>query len=61
MTQSLSEKQIASLIGAGAFLWGVDVGKIRYAGSFCYSNERNRLATFIATAPLSYVMDGSCC
>ena len=31
MAQSLSEMQIASLIGTGVFLWGVGVVKIRYA------------------------------
>lgn len=56
MATSLSEKQIASLISAGAFLWGVGVVKIRYAGPLCYSSEQKRLATFLATAPLSYAM-----
>lgn len=56
MAQSLSQLQIASLIGAGTFLWGVGVVKIRYAGPFCYATNRGRLATFMATVPLSYVM-----
>lgn len=56
MAQSLSELQVAGLIGAGSFLWGVGVVKIRYAAPFCYATSRGRLATFIATVPLSYLM-----
>lgn len=56
MATLLSGNQIASLITAGTFLWGVGVVKIRYAASLCYSNKQKRLATFLVTLPLSYGM-----
>lgn len=56
MPQSLTQLQIASVVGTSTFLWGVGAATIRYVGPYLYSTEKKRLATAAATVPMSYVL-----
>jgi hypothetical protein len=56
LTEHFNQGEVFSLIGLGAFFWGLGVVQIRYGGHIMFANNIRRICSFIGAIPLGFLL-----